>query len=156
MPTVSRLTGRSQVGAGRRGHTGGWSTFISRGVPSTLLLPVPSSRLKASKRLSTLIIGAGERRTPQRVAPRRCSGSSREQTLWMSVLGSALVFVRWRLSCLWMLLCRFRPGERKQHDAMEERNVSRGIPRWEDQDLVIPLMISVLHWRTPDYVCAAT
>jgi len=47
-------------------------------------------------------------------------------------------------------------GERKQHDAMEERNVSRGILRWEYQDLVIPLTISVLHWRTPDYVGAAT
>jgi hypothetical protein len=71
---------------------------MSHDVPSTLPLPVPSSRLKASKRLPTLIIGASEGRTPQRVAPRRCSASSREQTLWMSVLGSTLVFVRWRVS----------------------------------------------------------
>jgi len=46
--------------------------------------------------------------------------------------------------------------ERKRHDAMEKRTVSRGILRWEYQDLVIPLTISVLHWRTPDYVGAAT
>jgi hypothetical protein len=39
---------------------------------------------------------------------------------------------------------------------MEERHVSRGILRWESQDLVISLRISVLHWRTPDYVGAAT
>ena len=49
-----------------------------------------------------------------------------------------------------------RVGERKQHAAMEERHVSRGILRWESQDLVIPLRISVLHWRTPNYVGAAT
>ncbi|MGZ3598725.1 MAG: hypothetical protein ACXWQR_19765 [Ktedonobacterales bacterium] len=30
------------------------------------------------------------------------------------------------------------------------------ILRWEYQDLVIPLAISVRHWRTPDYVGAAT
>lgn len=30
------------------------------------------------------------------------------------------------------------------------------IERWEYQDLVIPLAISVRHWRTPDYVGAAT
>jgi hypothetical protein len=31
----------------------------------------------------------------------------------------------------------------------------RGIIRWEGRDLVIPLAISIHHWRTPDYVGAA-
>jgi hypothetical protein len=34
--------------------------------------------------------------------------------------------------------------------------VRDSILRWEYQDLVIPLAISVRHWRTPDYVGAAT
>jgi len=33
--------------------------------------------------------------------------------------------------------------------------MSRGILRWERKDLVIPLTISISHWRTPDYVGAA-
>lgn len=33
--------------------------------------------------------------------------------------------------------------------------MSRGILRWEGKDLVIPLAISISHWRTPDYVGAA-
>lgn len=39
---------------------------------------------------------------------------------------------------------------------MNERSVSSGIPRQEYHDLVIPLGISVRHWRTSDYVAAAT
>lgn len=31
-----------------------------------------------------------------------------------------------------------------------------GILRWDYQDLVIPVAISVRHWRHPDYVGAAT
>jgi hypothetical protein len=31
----------------------------------------------------------------------------------------------------------------------------RGIMRWEGRNLVIPLVISIHHWRTPDYVGAA-
>lgn len=40
----------------------------------------------------------------------------------------------------------------------EERagNMRPGILRWESQDLVIPVAISVRHWRHPDYVGAAT
>jgi len=30
-----------------------------------------------------------------------------------------------------------------------------GIAYWESRELVIPLAISVLHWRTPNYVGAA-
>jgi hypothetical protein len=33
--------------------------------------------------------------------------------------------------------------------------MSRGILRWEGRDLVVPLAISISHWRTPDYVGAA-
>jgi hypothetical protein len=33
--------------------------------------------------------------------------------------------------------------------------MSRGIAHWESRDLVIPLAISVPHWRLPDYVGAA-
>jgi hypothetical protein len=33
--------------------------------------------------------------------------------------------------------------------------MSRGILRWEGKDLVIPLTISISHWRTPDYVSVA-
>jgi hypothetical protein len=38
---------------------------------------------------------------------------------------------------------------------MNEPSRPRGVLRWERQDLVIPLAISVCHWRTPDYVGAA-
>ena len=31
-----------------------------------------------------------------------------------------------------------------------------GIQRWEHQDLVIPLGLSVSHWRHPDYIETAT
>jgi hypothetical protein len=34
--------------------------------------------------------------------------------------------------------------------------MSRGILRWERKDLVIPLTISIAHWRTPNYIGAAT
>lgn len=33
--------------------------------------------------------------------------------------------------------------------------MTSGIMRWEGRDLVIPLAISIHHWRTPDYVGAA-
>lgn len=33
--------------------------------------------------------------------------------------------------------------------------MSRGMMDWEGRDLVIPLAISIRHWRTPDYVGAA-
>lgn len=46
--------------------------------------------------------------------------------------------------------------ERKTHNEMNEHRVRDGIERWENQDLVIPLAIAVRHWRTPDYVGAAT
>jgi hypothetical protein len=39
---------------------------------------------------------------------------------------------------------------------MNEPICSGGIQRWEQQDLVIPLGLSVSHWRHPDYVQAAT
>jgi|SRR5579862_1604441 len=35
---------------------------------------------------------------------------------------------------------------------MKKRILSGGIQRWEHQDLLIPLRISVIHWRRPDYV----
>jgi hypothetical protein len=38
---------------------------------------------------------------------------------------------------------------------MEEYMLPGGIRRWEHQDLLIPLGISVIHWRHPDYVGAA-
>lgn len=34
--------------------------------------------------------------------------------------------------------------------------MSRGIARWEYQDLVIPMTITVIHWRHPDYVAVAS
>lgn len=46
--------------------------------------------------------------------------------------------------------------EGKKHNKMSEHTVRDGIERWENQDLVIPLAIAVRHWRTPDYVGAAT
>lgn len=46
------------------------------------------------------------------------------------------------------------PG--KQHNIMKARGGSSGSVLWEYQELVIPLGIYVLHWRTPDYVGAAT
>lgn len=33
--------------------------------------------------------------------------------------------------------------------------MSPGIERWEGKDLVIPLTITISHWRTPNYVGAA-
>ena len=39
---------------------------------------------------------------------------------------------------------------------MNKRILLGGIQRWEHQDLVIPLDLSVSHWRHPDYVQAAT
>lgn len=39
---------------------------------------------------------------------------------------------------------------------MKERSRSRGVLQWEYQDLVIPLGVYVRHWRTSDYVGAAT
>ena len=39
---------------------------------------------------------------------------------------------------------------------MKTPSVRDGIERWEHQDLVIPLAISVRHWWTSDYVHAAT
>jgi hypothetical protein len=33
--------------------------------------------------------------------------------------------------------------------------MSRGILRWESRELVIPVAISIMHWRSPDYVGAA-
>lgn len=44
----------------------------------------------------------------------------------------------------------------KKHNKMNEHGVRDGIERWENQNLVIPLAISMRHWRTPDYVGAAT
>lgn len=38
---------------------------------------------------------------------------------------------------------------------MNEQRGPPGILRWESQDLVIPLAISIRHWQTPDYVGAA-
>lgn len=40
-------------------------------------------------------------------------------------------------------------------DAMQQQPTRVHILRWESQDLVIPMAISVRHWRTPDYVSAA-
>ena len=39
---------------------------------------------------------------------------------------------------------------------MQEQPIRDHILQWESQELVIPLAISVRHWRTPDYVGAAT
>ena len=39
---------------------------------------------------------------------------------------------------------------------MHKQPIRDRILRWESQELVIPLAISVRHWRTPDYVGAAT
>ena len=39
---------------------------------------------------------------------------------------------------------------------MNELNFSGGIQRWEHQDLVIPLGLTVSHWRHPNYIQAAT
>jgi hypothetical protein len=38
---------------------------------------------------------------------------------------------------------------------MEEHKLPDGIQHWEHQDLLIPLGISVIHWRHPDYIGAA-
>ena len=43
----------------------------------------------------------------------------------------------------------------RQRNLMNEPRRPRGIFRWECQDLVIPLAISIRHWRTPDYVGVA-
>ena len=45
---------------------------------------------------------------------------------------------------------------KKRHNAMQQRPMRDHILRWESHELVIPLTISVRHWRTPDYVGAAT
>lgn len=39
---------------------------------------------------------------------------------------------------------------------MQKPSMRDHILRWDSQELVIPLAISVRHWRTPDYVGAAT
>lgn len=49
---------------------------------------------------------------------------------------------------------RFALGK-KRREAMQQHPTRDHILRWESQDLVIPLAISVHHWRTPDYVSAA-
>lgn len=49
-----------------------------------------------------------------------------------------------------------RPPSRQTgaFESWRER-MSHGILRWEGQDLVVPLAISISHWRTHDYVGAA-
>jgi hypothetical protein len=39
---------------------------------------------------------------------------------------------------------------------MNTHVLSDGIKRWEHQELLIPLGISLVHWRHPDYVGAAS
>lgn len=46
--------------------------------------------------------------------------------------------------------------ETEQCYMMRQHGTSRGVSRWENRDLVIPLAITISHRRCPNYVGAAT